>query len=187
MVEIPDQEYQKLLDAVEYANSIINTIHEPLIVLDGDLKVVSASPAFYSTFKVKPEQTEGVFIYELGNHQWNIPKLRLLLEEIIPRNTSFNDFIVEHDFPGLGKRVMQLNARRVPRPPAKPRIILLAIEDITERSQIGERKIAKEKLEARVVDAEEMSGLAVGRELKMIELEKEINRLLNELNRPPKY
>ena len=187
MAEISQEEYQRLQDALEYANNIISAVREPLIVLDGELKVVSASRSFYNAFKVKPEETVGNFIYNLGNQQWNIPKLRVLLEDIIPKNASFDDFEVDHSFPGIGRRIMMLNARRIPRPPVKPRIILLAIEDITERSQIKERKIAKEKLEMRVAEAEVMSGAAVERETKMMALEKEINGLLEELGRPPKF
>jgi PAS domain S-box-containing protein len=120
-------------DAREYAESIVETLREPLIVLDADLKVISANRTFYQTFKTKPEETEGKLVYDIGNQQWNIPKLRELLEEILPKNTSFDNFEVEHDFPHLGKRIMLLNARLLPQPPAKPRIMLLAIEDITER------------------------------------------------------
>jgi PAS domain S-box-containing protein len=123
-------------DAREYAESIVNTVREPLMVLDADLKVVSANRTFYQTFKTKPEETEGQLIYDIGNQQWNIPKLRELLEEILPKNASFDNFEVNHDFPHLGKRTMLLNARRIPQPPARPRIILLAIEDITERKQV---------------------------------------------------
>jgi len=132
-------------DAREYAESIVDTVREPLIVLDADLKVISANRTFYQTFKTKPEETEGQLVYDIGDHQWNIPKLRELLEEILPKNTSFDNFEVEHDFPHLGKRIMLLNARLIPQPPAKPRIMLLAIEDITERKQI--EQIANEARE----------------------------------------
>ena len=107
-------------EAREYAESIVDTVREPLIVLDADLKVVSANRAFYQTFKTKPAETEGQLIYDIGNQQWNIPNLRELLEDILPRNASFDNYEVEHDFPYIGKRTMLLNARRIPRPPAKP-------------------------------------------------------------------
>ncbi len=123
-------------DALELAESIINTVREPLIVLDSNLKVVTASQAFYQVFNVNPDETEGRFIYDLGNRQWDIPKLRILLEDILPHNSSFIDFEVEHDFPTLGKRSMLLNAHRIPRPPERPKVILLAIEDVTSRNQI---------------------------------------------------
>jgi len=125
----------------EYAESIINTVREPLIALNQDLRVVTASRSFYDVFKVKPEETVGQLIYDLGNKQWNIPKLRELLETILPQKTTFDNYEVEHNFPGLGKRTMLLNARQIQRAHGKERIILLAIEDITERKQIEEKLI----------------------------------------------
>jgi len=124
--------------AREYAESIINTVREPLIALDQDLRVVTASRSFYEVFKVNPEETVGQLIYDLGNKQWDIPKLRELLETILPNNMSFDNFEVEHVFPQIGKRTMLLNARRIPPPPEKMKTILLAIEDITERKQAEE-------------------------------------------------
>jgi PAS domain S-box-containing protein len=123
-------------EASDFAESIINTIHEPLIVLDKNLRVVKASRSFYQFFKVKPDDTVGQLIYDLGNKQWNIPKLRELLENILPRKTSFDNYEVEHEFLTIGKRVMLLNARQVQRVLGKERIILLAIEDITERKKL---------------------------------------------------
>ena len=120
----------------EYSESIINTIREPLIVLDQDLRVVSAGRSFYEFFRVKPEDTLGQLIYDLGNKQWNIPKLRELLETILPQKTTFDNYEVEHDFATIGKRIMLLNARQIQRAFGKERIILLAIEDITERRAI---------------------------------------------------
>ncbi|MFA5112845.1 MAG: PAS domain S-box protein [Candidatus Margulisiibacteriota bacterium] len=146
MIEIADNDYRQLQDAREIAESTINAVHEPLIILDGELKVVSASRSFYQVFKVNPAETERQFIYELGNSQWDIPALRKLLEEIIPGNESFDNYEVEHEFPVIGKRTMLLNARRIPRPPAKPRVILLAIEDVTASKQVAERKRLHEEL-----------------------------------------
>ena len=122
----------------EYSESIVDTVREPLIVLDNDLRVVTASRSFYEVFKVNPEETVGQLIYNLGNKQWDIPKLRELLENILPRQATFDDYEVEHDFPSIGKRTMLLNARRIPDPPAKLKVILLAIEDITKRKKIEE-------------------------------------------------
>jgi len=124
--------------SLEYAESIIDTVREPLIVLDQDLRVVSASRSFYEFFKVKPEETVGQLIYNLGNKQWDIPRLRELLEDILPQKTAFDDYEVEHDFIGIGRRTMLLNARRIPRPPEKPKVILLAIEDITRLKEAEE-------------------------------------------------
>ena len=133
-------------EASEYSESIINTVREPLIVLDHDLRVVTASRSFYDFFKVKPEDTVGQLIYDLGNSQWNIPKLRELLETILPKKTTFDNYEVEHDFATIGRRVMLLNARQIQQALGKERIILLAIEDITERKDIeaGLEKTRKE-------------------------------------------
>ena len=126
-------------EAREYAESIINTVREPLIALDQDLRVVKASRSFYDVFKVKPEETMGQLIYDLGNKQWDIPKLRELLETILPQKATFDNYEVEHDFATIGRRIMLLNARQIQRVLGKERIILLAIEDITERKQSEEK------------------------------------------------
>ncbi|MFA5389709.1 MAG: PAS domain-containing sensor histidine kinase [Candidatus Omnitrophota bacterium] len=133
-------------DARNYAESIINTVRESLIALDQDLRVVSVSRSFYDVFKVKPEETVGQLIYDLGNKQWNIPKLRELLETILPKKTTFDNYEVEHNFAVIGRRIMLLNARQIERVLGKERIILLAIEDITERREIekGLEKAHKE-------------------------------------------
>ena len=137
---------KSLTQSREYDESIINTVREPLIVLDQDLRVVSVSRSFYGVFKVKPEETVGQLIYDLGNKQWDIPKLRELLETILPEKTSFDNYEVEHNFATIGRRVMLLNARQIERAMGKERIILLAIEDITERKEIeaGLEKTRKE-------------------------------------------
>jgi chemotaxis protein methyltransferase CheR len=118
---------------LEIFDSILGSIREPLVVLDPNLKVVTANDAFYRTFDVSPDETKDVLIYELGSRQWNIPKLRELLEEILPQNTSFHDFEVEHDFETIGRKIMHLNARRVHGEDNQTQWILLAIEDVTER------------------------------------------------------
>ena len=130
----------------DFSESVINTIREPLIALDQDLRVVSVSRSFYDFFKVKPEETMGQLIYDLGNKQWNIPKLRELLETILPLQATFDNYEVEHDFATIGRRTMLLNARQIQRAFGKERIILLAIEDITERKEIehGLEKARKE-------------------------------------------
>jgi PAS domain S-box-containing protein len=124
--------------AQEYTESIVETIREPLIVLTPDLKVISANRSFYKMFHVTPEETEGRFVYSLCDHAWDIPALRELLEKIIPKNTHFNDFEVEHDFPAIGRRTMLLNARRVYREGQGTDTILLAIEDMTEHKAMEE-------------------------------------------------
>nr|HID58546.1 HD domain-containing protein [Desulfobacterales bacterium] len=125
-------------DAHEYMKSIVNTVREPLLVLDSELRVISANRSFYKTFNVSPEETEGKFIYDLGNRQWDIPELRKLLENILPKNTSFDNFEMEHDFVHIGRRVMLLNGRRMVGKPGKPGMILLAIEDVTEQKRAEE-------------------------------------------------
>jgi two-component system CheB/CheR fusion protein len=129
-----------------YAESITETVREPMLVLDERLKVVSANNAFYLAFKVKKEDTEGQVIYGVGNRQWDIPALRAMLKDIIDKNLVFNGYRVEHDFPGIGRRVMLLNARRViGGADIKPKI-LLSIEDITGRAgleQFSEKKTIK--------------------------------------------
>ena len=122
-----------------YAESIVETIREPLIVLGDDLKIISANKSFYQTFKVTPEETQGRFIYDLGNRQWDIPKLRELLENILPQKTTFDNYEIEHNFETIGPKIMFLNARQIERVAGKERIILLAIEDITERKQVEEK------------------------------------------------
>jgi len=123
-------------ESEEFAESIINTVREPLIALDQDLRVVKVSRSFYDFFKVKPEETMGQLIYDLGNHQWDIPKLRELLETILPQQTSFDNYEVELDFDAIGRRTFLLNARRIARPIGKEGTILLAIEDATERKRL---------------------------------------------------
>ena len=137
-------------DALEYAAHIINTVHELLIILDEDLKVALVSRSFCQVFQVTPEETEGRFIYDLGNRQWDIPKLRQLLEDILPKTTSFDGFEVEHEFPNIGKRIMLLNARRIYLEANRKKLILLAAEDITERKKIEELHERIRELEARL-------------------------------------
>ncbi|MBC7219365.1 MAG: PAS domain S-box protein [Hadesarchaea archaeon] len=121
--------------AREMAEGIVETVREPLLVLDADLRVVSANRAFYHTFSTTPGETEGRLVFELGNQQWDITQLRELLEKILPQNTSFQDFEVDHEFPKIGRKIMLLNARRIYTRGNKTQFILLAFEDITERRQ----------------------------------------------------
>ena len=123
-------------EARRYAESIVEAIREPLLVLDGGLKIVSANRNFYRTFKVTPDETLGTFLYDLGNKQWDIPKLRELLEEVLPEKEAFDGFKVEHHFESIGYKVMLLNARQIHRKDIGIKMILLAIEDITERNRL---------------------------------------------------
>ena len=139
-------------EAREFAESIINTVREPLIALDQDLRVVTVSRSFYEFFKVKPEETVGQLIYDLGNKQWDIPKLRELLETILPQKTTFDNYEVEHDFATIGRRIMLLNARQIQRGLGKERIILLAIEDITERKRLEDLLTESEERYRRIFE-----------------------------------
>jgi len=127
---------ETFMEAQKYAESIVETIREPLVVLTADLRVTSANRSFYQTFKVMPEETKGQFIYNIGNRQWDIPALREFLEKIIPKNSHFNNFEVDHEFPVIGRKKMLLNARRIHREDKSTDRILLAIDDITERKKM---------------------------------------------------
>ena len=128
--EFDKGEFKSFIDVFD---NFLGSVRESLMVLDSDLKVVKANTAFYQTFNVKPGDTEGTLIYDLGNRQWDIPKLRELLEHILPENTVFNDFEVEHNFEAIGRKIMLLNARRIYKKSNQTQLILLAIEDVTER------------------------------------------------------
>ncbi len=140
----------EIQDALEYTKGIINTVREPLIMLYEDLSVALANRSFYQAFKVKPGETEGQLIYDLGNRQWDIPKLRELLEDILPKTTSFDNFEVEHDFPDIGKRIMLLNACRIYLEANRTKLIILTIEDITERKKIEELREKIRELDAQL-------------------------------------
>ena len=114
-----------------FAESIIQTVREPLVVLDTDLRVVSANQAFYRVFHESPSNVEHQYLYELGNGQWNIAGLRARLEDIVSHHSEFQDFEVVHDFSHIGPKVMLLNARRLERASEMPELVLLAIEDVT--------------------------------------------------------
>lgn len=130
------QRNTQMQEARDYAEAIVETIREPLLVLDADLRVQRANPAFYQHFQVEPAATERRRIFELGDGQWNIPALRTLLEELLPTNHALVDYEVEHTFPSIGHRVMLLNAQHID----SSQLILLALEDITERKQAANEK-----------------------------------------------
>jgi chemotaxis protein methyltransferase CheR len=169
-----------------YIRSVVDTLREPFLILDEELKVLSANKTFYAHFQVKPEDTEEKLVYKLGNGQWNIPKLKILLEDILPKNTFFEDFRVEHVFPKIGKRIMVLNARRIFTDGDEKPIMLLAMEDITKQVQLEDQlkeftktltlEVAKrtQELEIRVQELEKLNRVMINRELKMIELKEEL-------------
>jgi len=123
-----------------HAETIIDTVREPLIVLDGDLRVQRANYSFYQVFRITKEETEGRFLYDLGNGQWNIPHLRERLKRIIPQHVEFNDVEIEQEFPAIGRRTILLSARKLYRPGNNTEHILLAIEDLTERKRVEEER-----------------------------------------------
>jgi hypothetical protein len=123
--------------------NVVDVVREPILVLDKDLRVMVANESFYRTFQVEKKDTENKVVYELGNGQWNIPSLRKLLEDILPKNTFFKGFEVDHEFPYIGRKVIMLNARQIHRrgedaPNIFPKIILLAMEDVTDLMVVAE-------------------------------------------------
>jgi len=134
-----------LTESYAYSDAIVSTMHEPMLVLGKDLRVKSANKAFYKKFDVTEEQTEGVLLYDLGNKQWNIPALRELLEDIIPKNSKFYNYEVKHTFLSLGEKIMSLNASRVIQNAHREQLILLVIADITEVRQLIVEKELREK------------------------------------------
>lgn len=169
-----------LNESYGYSEAIINTIHEPMLILDKDLRVKSANKSFYQNFKVTDEETEGTFLFDLGNKQWDIPRLRQLLEEIIPKDKRFHDFEVTHTFVDIGKRTMLLNASRIVQKGHGEQLILLAINDITEHTmlQLKEKELLKR-------DAVESKSLSLKLEKAVEERTKELahaNRTLEEKN-----
>lgn len=138
----PDLAEELWNESWTYIKTVVDTVREPFLILDKDLRVMVANESFYRTFQVEAKDTEKKHVYELGNGQWNIPALRKLLEDILPKNSFFKGFEVVHEFPLIGRKVMILNARRVYKedaPRTFPPIILLAMEDITEMMVIAEK------------------------------------------------
>jgi PAS domain S-box-containing protein len=140
-------------EAFRYAENIIDTVHEPFVVMDKDLKVLSANRSFYSTFEVTPDETVGNLIYDIGNRQWDIPSLRTLLEDILPKNSQFKDYEVSHKFLTIGQKTMLLNARQIHQEVIGTPMILLAIEDITEKRRMeDELRNYREHIEQQIVE-----------------------------------
>jgi len=155
------EQFTAIADAWALAQGIVDTVREPVLVLDNELRVIAASRSFYSAFKVRPEGTQGRLLYALGNGQWDIPKLRVLLEKIIPERGVMDGYEVEHEFPGLGHRTMCLNARQVFYEGGAATTILLGMEDVTQRRLLEREKdellrqkdVLLEELEHRIANS----------------------------------
>jgi len=172
-----------------YIQTVVDTLREPFLILNEHLEVISANRTFYSFFQATPEATEGRQVYDLGNGQWSAPKLKILLEDILPKNTFFEDFKVDHDFPRIGHKIMMLNARRIYRSGVEQPIILLAMEDITRQKLLEDqlkaytesltREVAKRtaQLELRVKELEKINRTLLQRENKMNEFRKELDSI----------
>src|SRR5947208_6841833 len=146
-------------DIETYAQDILDTVREPLLMLDTALRVRSANRAFYQTFHVSPDETENRLIYELGNGQWDIPALRTLLEDVIPRSSVFNDFELEHSFPGIGRRVMLLNGRKL-RAGSHAELLVLAMEDVTARKRAEEDLLNAAEWQSAIFNSANFSSIA---------------------------
>ena len=157
-----------------YIKTVVDVVREPILILDKNFSVMAANESFYRTFQVEPKDTEKRIVYELGNGQWNIPALRKLLEDILPKNTFFKGFEVAHEFPFIGRKIMILNARQIhiKEDAAFPPIILLAIEDVTEMMAVAETlAIHTKQMEATLTERTNRLEIHIGK------LEKEINAL----------
>ncbi len=138
--DIKSMSIGELVEIYAYAEAIIETVRDPLVVLDKKLHVLTANKSFFDFFQVTKEATYGKYIYDLNGGEWDIPELKKLLEDILPKNSQFNDYEVTHNFNKLGYKIMLLNARRVVLEENKTQLILLAIEDITQQKEQEKQK-----------------------------------------------
>jgi len=171
--------------ALYYMKTLVNVARESFLILNADLRVIAGNPTFYQNFQVSLKETENVLLYKLGNGQWNIDNLKKLLENILPEKKEVRDYEVTHNFENIGEKTILLNARQID----SVQLIILAMEDITVKNQLEKKlseytknlevKIAErtKQLAARVKELEELNESMVGREIKMVELKKEIEEL----------
>ncbi len=167
-------------DIEDYALNIVDTVREPLLILDGCLRVRFANRAFYQTFRVSLAETENRLIYELGNGQWDIPALRTLLEDVVPKSSVFDDFELEHIFPVIGRRIMLLNARKL-QAGHHGELLVLAMEDVTERRRV-EKEVVRAQME--LEDYSHHLELAQTRLQRDLELAHEVQRSFLPLRLP---
>jgi hypothetical protein len=185
------KQFPKVQDAWILAHAIVDTIREPLIVLDQDLRVVAASRSFYLTFKVNADDTQGKLLYGLGDAQWDIPKLRLLLGKIVPEQGAMENYEVEHDFPSIGRRTMLLNARKVFYEKGSHSTVLLGIEDVTDKrilenekdELIRQKEVLLEELEHRVVNSLQIIASIIMLKARTVESEETRRHLEDAHNR----
>lgn len=175
--------------ALKYMGTLVDVARESFLILDSKLRVISANPTFYRNFEVAPKQTENKLLYELGNGQWDIPLLKSLLEKILPEKKIVRDYEVTHLFEHIGAKTILLNAKQID----SVQLIVLAMEDITPRKELEEKLAAYTKglevtvatrtleLTDRVYELESLNKSMIGREVKMVELKKEIEDLKKRL------
>ncbi len=182
LIDIDEQKRaaEEVEESRDFIRAIFQTVRESLLVLDRNLRVRMANQIFYQTFKVLPEETSHRFIYELGNHQWDLPKLRTLLEEVLPKKTSLRDYRVEHKFPAIGERVMLLNARRIQQKGGSEEQILLTIEDITAQDR-AEKKLQESELKLKKLSSQLLVVQEMERQHLSLQLRDELGQALGAL------
>lgn len=187
-----DQTKDKKL-ALHYMETLVDVARESFLILDSNLKVIAANPIFLKTFRVNSSETIDVSLYKLGNGQWDIPELKKLLEEILPKNKAVRNYEVNHKFEKIGEKTMLVNARQID----TVQLIIIAIEDFTNQKTLEKKLISNSEslehkvnertaeLAERIKSLEALNELMIGREMKMIELKKEIaelNKMLHQSN-----
>lgn len=171
---------EQISEAKNYSEAIVATIHEPMIVLDKELRIKSANNSFYKNYKITEANTIGMLLYDLGNKQWNIPGLKKMLQDIILKNTLFYDYEIIHDFPNIGRRIMLLNASKIIQESQGEQLILLAIHDITESRmkalelQRIEKELLKKDISTKKDENEKLEHAVETRTKELIQVNKEL-------------